>query len=115
MLTNVTARSAQLMRGLTLLAKRHPITDIRGRGLMVGVEFGGTDGGRKAEKGVAGVSVILYALCAVLMLAPAGAHPPVAHFTFSPLTLKSLPPSTHTPPGGATCGVQGLMLMLPLT
>lgn len=63
MLTNVTARSAQLMRGLTLLAKRHPITDIRGRGLMVGVEFGGTDGGRKAEKGVAGVSVCFCVHC----------------------------------------------------
>jgi hypothetical protein len=57
MLANVEARSAQLMRGLVLLAKKYPIIiDVRGRGLMVGVEFGGRDGSRKAEKGVAVVS-----------------------------------------------------------
>jgi 4-aminobutyrate aminotransferase-like enzyme len=56
MLSNVEARSAQLMRGLVLLTKKYPIIDVRGRGLMVGVEFGGRDGSRKAEKGVAVVS-----------------------------------------------------------
>lgn len=46
MFANVRARSAQLMRGLYLLSKRHPcIADVRGRGLMVGVEFGGGGGG----------------------------------------------------------------------
>jgi len=59
MLANVTSRSAQLMRGLVLLSKKYPIIDVRGRGLMVGVEFGGRDGGCKAEKGIAGVSVSL--------------------------------------------------------
>ncbi len=56
MMANVAARSAQLMRGLVLLTKKYPIVDVRGRGLMVGVEFGAADGGRKAEKGVALVS-----------------------------------------------------------
>jgi hypothetical protein len=52
-MVNVQHRSAQLMKALVLLSKQYPIIDVRGRGLMVGVEFGGTDGGRRAEKGVA--------------------------------------------------------------
>ncbi|GBF89952.1 4-aminobutyrate transaminase [Raphidocelis subcapitata] len=73
MLANVAARSAQLMRGLTLLAEKWPLSDVRGRGLMVGVEFGGADGGRTAEKGVAG-AVQKAAFKRGAMLMPAGAR-----------------------------------------
>ena len=41
------------MQGLMELAKRYPISDIRGRGLMSAVEFGGPDGGLTAQYGVA--------------------------------------------------------------
>ena len=56
MLDNAKARGQQLMQGLVRLSSSYPITDIRGRGLMVGLEFGGKDGSRNAEKGVVGVS-----------------------------------------------------------
>ena len=42
-----------LVQGLVELAKKFPITDIRGRGLMVAVEFGGLDGGLSAKAGTA--------------------------------------------------------------
>jgi len=54
MLDNAKARGQQLMQGLARLSSSYPITDIRGRGLMVGLEFGGKDGSRNAEKGVVG-------------------------------------------------------------
>lgn len=73
MMANVRSRSAQLMRGLVLLSKRYPLVDIRGRGLMVGVEFGGHDGGRRAEKGTA-VAVQKAAFKRGVMLMPAGAR-----------------------------------------
>lgn len=73
MMANVVSRSAQLMRGLVLLAKRYPIVDVRGRGLMVGVEFGGRDGSRKAEKGVSG-AIQKAAFKRGVMLMPAGAR-----------------------------------------
>lgn len=40
-------------QGLLELAKRFPITDVRGRGLMVAAEFGAPDGGLTAPYGVA--------------------------------------------------------------
>lgn len=56
MITNAQQRGTQLMTGLVGLTKKYPIIDIRGRGLMVGVEFGGKDGGYQAEKGTSSVS-----------------------------------------------------------
>ena len=41
------------MQGLVKLSERYPILDIRGRGLMVAVEFGGKDGSFQAEAGTA--------------------------------------------------------------
>lgn len=35
------------------LAEKFPITDVRGRGLMVAVEFGGLDGSLTAQPGIA--------------------------------------------------------------
>ena len=40
-------------QGLLELAKRFPITDVRGRGLMVAAEFGAPDGGLTAPYGIA--------------------------------------------------------------
>jgi 4-aminobutyrate aminotransferase-like enzyme len=57
MLANAAERGRQLMGGLVALSKRFPsIIDIRGRGLMVGLELGDRKGGRKAEKGTVAVS-----------------------------------------------------------
>lgn len=41
------------MQGIVELSKKYPISDIRGRGLMVAVEFGGADGGLVAKPGTA--------------------------------------------------------------
>ncbi len=70
MLDNATARGQQLMAGVLELAKRYPIIDVRGRGLMVGLEFGGLDGSRTAQKGITGVSQPRWynALCLVCWL-----------------------------------------------
>jgi 4-aminobutyrate aminotransferase len=53
MLENVTARGQQLAQGLVELSKRFPITDVRGRGLMVAAEFGAPEGGLVAKAGTA--------------------------------------------------------------
>lgn len=42
-----------ILQGLLKLAGRYPVIDIRGRGLMCAVEFGGRDGSMTAEPGVA--------------------------------------------------------------
>jgi len=54
-LDNARQRGIQLMTGLLELSKRHPaIIDVRGRGLMVGLELGARDGSsRSAPKGIA--------------------------------------------------------------
>ena len=41
------------MQGLVQLADKYPIIDVRGRGLMCAVEFGGHDGSMTASPGVA--------------------------------------------------------------
>ncbi|GAX79506.1 hypothetical protein CEUSTIGMA_g6947.t1 [Chlamydomonas eustigma] len=54
LLRNAHERGIQLTQGILDLANRHPtIIDVRGRGLMVGVEFGSKDGGLVAPKGIA--------------------------------------------------------------
>ncbi|GAB4817550.1 hypothetical protein N2152v2_004596 [Parachlorella kessleri] len=53
MLQNAAERGMELARGLVELSKKYPITDVRGRGLMVAAEFGGNDGGLTPEAGVA--------------------------------------------------------------
>jgi 4-aminobutyrate aminotransferase len=53
MVSNAAERGVQLQRGLVRLAEKHPeIVDVRGRGLMVGIEFGG--GGGKGGAGGGG-------------------------------------------------------------
>ena len=41
------------MQGLLGMADKYPIIDVRGRGLMCAVEFGGHDGGLSASPGIA--------------------------------------------------------------
>lgn len=53
MLANATERGKQLVEGLVKLSEKYPISDIRGRGLMVAVEFGSPDGGLTAKPGTA--------------------------------------------------------------
>lgn len=75
MLDNATQRGAQLMKGLVKLAEKYPIIDVRGRGLMVGVEFGGTDSSSRftAEKGVA-MKLQKAAFNHKMLLMPSGAR-----------------------------------------
>ena len=42
-----------ILQGLVAMSKKYPISDIRGRGLMVAVGFGSPDGGLTAKTGVA--------------------------------------------------------------
>ena len=56
------------MQGLVKLSERYPIIDIRGRGLMVAVEFGGKDGSFKAETGTATAMVKACAAHSMLLL-----------------------------------------------
>ena len=56
------------MQGLVKLSGRYPIIDIRGRGLMVAVEFGGKDGSFKAETGTATAMVKACAAHSMLLL-----------------------------------------------
>ncbi|CAL5226943.1 g9827 [Coccomyxa viridis] len=53
LLENATQRGLQLTEGLVQLADKYPIIDVRGRGLMCAVEFGGHDGSMTASPGVA--------------------------------------------------------------
>ena len=43
-----------MLQGLVPLLEKYPIVDIRGRGLMSAIEFGGRDGSLKADYGTAG-------------------------------------------------------------
>lgn len=54
MLQNALDRGQQLQKGLQQLSSKYPITEVRGKGLMVAAEIGGRDGGLVAEKGAAG-------------------------------------------------------------
>ncbi|KAF8061932.1 davT [Scenedesmus sp. PABB004] len=77
MLGNAAARGVQLMRGLVALADKYPITDVRGRGLMVGAEFGSGASGAarlKAEKGLAGRITAAAFKRSKLLLMAAGAR-----------------------------------------
>eukprot|EP00898_Chlorokybus_atmophyticus_P007338 jgi/Chlat1/7605/Chrsp64S00557 len=72
LLDNATQRGQQLVQGLVSLAKRFPIIDIRGRGLMVAAEFGGSDGSVTPKSGVAtAVSRACYSRGMLIMTAGA--------------------------------------------
>ncbi len=59
------------LQGLVELAKRFPISDVRGRGLMVAIEFGGEDGSLTPRPGVA-TAVTKAALKRNMLLLTAG-------------------------------------------
>ncbi|WIA18214.1 hypothetical protein OEZ85_009686 [Tetradesmus obliquus] len=98
MLGNASQRGVQLMQGLVGLADRYPIIDVRGRGLMVGIEFGsssssGSSSSRlKAEKGVA-MAVTKAAFKHNLLLMTAGARE----------SIRFLPPLNVTAEEVDTC------------
>lgn len=54
LLLNATNRGSQIAQGLVPLLEKYPIVDIRGRGLMSAIEFGGRDGSLNPEYGTAG-------------------------------------------------------------
>ncbi|GLC39804.1 hypothetical protein PLESTB_001406100 [Pleodorina starrii] len=93
LVANSAARGAQLMAGLAKLAAELPpglIADIRGRGLMVGVEFGGaTAGGARFSPPAKGVASAITRACAArdMLLLTAGARECV----------RFLPPLTISP------------------
>jgi 4-aminobutyrate aminotransferase len=72
---NAADRGVEIMQGLVELAKKYPeIVDVRGRGLMIGVEFGGAGGrGSTPRKGLAG-EVVKVAAQHDLLLMPSGAR-----------------------------------------
>ncbi len=55
------------------LAAKFPVIDVRGRGLMVAMEFGGRDGGLTGEYGTA-AAVVSAARDRGLLMLSAGAH-----------------------------------------
>eukprot|EP00884_Botryococcus_braunii_P016731 jgi/Botrbrau1/3741/Bobra.0363s0020.1 len=83
LLENAAKRGLQLQQGLVELAKRFPITDVRGRGLMSAIEFGAPDGSLTAPAGVA-TAVSRAALDRNMLLLTAGARE----------TVRFLPPLT---------------------
>jgi len=72
LLDNATQRGSQLAQGLVSLASKFPIVDVRGRGLMVALEFGGRDGGLEGEYGTA-AKVVSAARDRGLLMLTAGA------------------------------------------
>lgn len=87
---NAAERGRQLTEGLTALARELPpglIADVRGRGLMVGVEFGG--GGGRATPAPKGVASAITKACAArgMLLLTAGARECVRFLP--PLTLSA--------------------------
>lgn len=72
---NAADRGVEIMTGLVELAKEYPeIVDVRGRGLMIGVEFGGAGGrGSAPRKGLA-AEVVKVAAQHDLLLMPSGAR-----------------------------------------
>ena len=47
------ALAVDAVQGILRMADKYPIIDVRGRGLMCAVEFGGHDGGLSASPGIA--------------------------------------------------------------
>ncbi|KAK9839019.1 hypothetical protein WJX74_007933 [Apatococcus lobatus] len=73
LLENANERGAQLVKGLMQLQQQFPIIDVRGRGLMVAIEFGGTDGSLSAKYGTA-AAITKAAVKRNMLLLSAGAR-----------------------------------------
>ena len=61
------------LQGIVQLAQKFPISDVRGRGLMIAVEFGGPDGSLVAKAGTASAITKAAAKRNMLLLS-AGMH-----------------------------------------
>ena len=66
-------------QGLLELAQKYPIIDVRGRGLMCAVEFGGPDGGMVAPAGIAAATTKAAGKRNMLLLTAGARMPPLAH------------------------------------
>lgn len=86
LLTNATTVGAELRKGLEELASRYPqIVDVRGLGLMIGVEFGTPDGDPLADELTAVIKETLARKVVMLKCGPYGTTVRIA----PPLTLSS--------------------------
>eukprot|EP00887_Chlorella_sp_A99_P005683 scaffold1.g5683.t1 len=91
LLDNARVRGQQLTRGLIALAKRYPIVDVRGHGLMVAAELGAAppaEGGSDAGAGVGPAP----AGAATALTAAAGQHDMLLLSAGARETIRFLPP-----------------------
>ena len=86
------------LQGLVAMADKYPISDVRGRGLMVALEFGGADGSLVAKSGVAAAVTKAAGKRNMLLLSAGALCKPYAqkiHLSISTFLLHSLDIQLH--------------------
>ena len=91
-------------QGLVPLLEKYPIVDIRGRGLMSALEFGGRDGSLDAEPGTA-AKLVKAAGERGLLILQAGAHAP-SRSDGAPAPWRTMLPLSSRPTVASLCLVK---------